>query len=86
MRVRVGMLSPRAWASRTSSLSENRPQTFQQCIELARGSQVVETAEAMTDTLDDTAVDALVFDEEEVGAVAARLRADKHRVVCVTRY
>jgi hypothetical protein len=55
------------------------PETFHQRVELARGPQLIQAAEPMAHALDDTAVDALVFDEEKVGAVTARLGADEHR-------
>ena len=36
----------------------------------------------MAHALDDAAVDPLVLDEEQVGAIAALLRADEHRELC----
>src|SRR5262249_31890911 len=53
-------------------------ETLQQAIELSRRAQVIEPAQAMEHALDLAAIDAFVFDEQEVRAVAVGLGADEH--------
>jgi hypothetical protein len=50
----------------------------EQGIELAGGEQLIEPAQAVEHALADLAVHALIFDDEQVGAVAIGLGADEH--------
>jgi hypothetical protein len=50
----------------------------EQAIELVGGEQLIEPAQAVEHALADLAVNALIFDDEQVGAVAIGLGADEH--------
>jgi hypothetical protein len=48
---------------------------------LAGGEQLVEPAQAVEHALTDLAVDALILDDEQIGAVAIGLGADEQEAV-----
>ena len=52
--------------------------SFQDGVELPGRVELVEAPQAMEHSLDQSAMDALVFDQEQVGAIAVGLCADEH--------
>ena len=67
-------------------LVREAPETLQDGVELPGRVELVETPQAMEHPLNETAIDALVFDEEQVGAIAVSLSPDEHgRFLCVIR-
>ena len=62
-------------------LLREAPERGQQPIQLATGPQLVESPQAMKHPLLDAPVDALILDQEQVGAVPVGLRADEQALV-----
>ena len=60
------------------------PETLHDGVELSGRLELVEAPQPMEHPLDQAAVDPLVFNEEQIGAIAVRLSADEHAVLCVS--
>ena len=65
-------------SAQNSVLVREPAQGGEQGIELAGGQQFIEPAETVEHPLTDLAVDTLVLDHDEVGAIVIGLRADEH--------
>jgi hypothetical protein len=74
---------PMGMSTQNRVLVREPAQGRQQGIELARGEQFLEPAQAMEHPLPDLAADPFVLDHEEIGAVAVGLGADEHAFLCV---
>ena len=62
-------------------LLREAPEGSQQPIQFATGLQLVESAQAMKHPLLDAPIDALILDQEQVGAIPVGLSADEQALV-----